>query len=295
MTVAAPARPRPRGRFWFTVHAWVGLKPYVVLSVILISGTLAVFAHEIDWLLQPEQRVEPRAERAPLGSLVAAVEGALGRDGMMLDGSISTSVTEPEQAAIALVVSREHGAQRLWVDPYTLEVKGRTAILSPGTILAQLHESLFILDVGGALVSLFALFVTTSLVTGILTYKRWCRGFLRRPRDRTPRLFAGDLHRLLGVGSIAFLAIVAVTSVFYLWDYVFDRMIGLPGRESHAEHAVLSEEQLARLRPEPPQRLPIDTLVAAVHERHPDFVVSLLSLPMNAAEPLCCSAPSARS
>ncbi|MDX5331144.1 MAG: PepSY domain-containing protein, partial [Caulobacteraceae bacterium] len=51
-----PARPASRkkaSRIWWEVHQWVGLKFSILLSFILLTGTLATLSHEIDWLLRP--------------------------------------------------------------------------------------------------------------------------------------------------------------------------------------------------------------------------------------------------
>src|SRR5688500_19048393 len=58
------------------IHNWLGLKLFLVLSVVLLSGTLAVFRYEIDWLLYPDLRVEPGPSLARLDDIVAAVERA---------------------------------------------------------------------------------------------------------------------------------------------------------------------------------------------------------------------------
>ncbi|HEV7233138.1 MAG TPA: PepSY domain-containing protein, partial [Sphingorhabdus sp.] len=57
----APA-PRPvarakRGRLWWHVHQWVGFKLSLLLGFICLTGTLAAFSSEIDWLLTPSLRV----------------------------------------------------------------------------------------------------------------------------------------------------------------------------------------------------------------------------------------------
>jgi uncharacterized iron-regulated membrane protein len=63
----AAARAGPatkKARFWWLVHQWVGLKFSILLSFILLTGTLAVFSHEMDWLLRPAMRVSPSSVAA---------------------------------------------------------------------------------------------------------------------------------------------------------------------------------------------------------------------------------------
>ena len=47
---------KSRDLFWYKTHSWLGLKLSLFLTFILITGTIAVFSLEIDWLLTPEMR-----------------------------------------------------------------------------------------------------------------------------------------------------------------------------------------------------------------------------------------------
>jgi len=124
----------------------------------------------------------------------------------------------------------------------------------------------------------------TSLVTGLVVYKRWWRGFLHRPRTRNARLLAGDLHRLLGVWSLVFLIAIGATSLVFAWDFIGVQMLGWPERPHLEEPAELTSERLARLGPAP-AALPLDDLVATVARVHPSRTVSGIVLPEHAAAP----------
>ncbi|MEZ0472722.1 PepSY domain-containing protein [Luteimonas salinilitoris] len=79
-TPASIDQRKPRGRrLWFDLHSWVGLKLCLFLGFVCFTGTLAVLAHEIDWLLYPEIRVAPGPERASWGAMLAAARSAIGR------------------------------------------------------------------------------------------------------------------------------------------------------------------------------------------------------------------------
>ena len=74
---AANAKSKGIGRrLWFDLHSWIGLKLCLFLGFICLTGTLAVFAHEIDWLLHAEMRVSPGPTRASWGQLVGAAQEA---------------------------------------------------------------------------------------------------------------------------------------------------------------------------------------------------------------------------
>lgn len=44
---------------WFNLHSWLGIKLAVFLCFVLVTGTLAVMSHEIDWLTNSAKRVTP--------------------------------------------------------------------------------------------------------------------------------------------------------------------------------------------------------------------------------------------
>ncbi len=59
-----------------------------------------------------------------------------------------------------------------------------------------------------------------SLVTGLIVYKKFWRGFFKRPRlKRNLRTLIGDLHRLGGVWSIWFVAVISLTSIYYFFEW----------------------------------------------------------------------------
>ncbi len=52
-------------RVWLDLHRWVGLKLSILLSFVLITGTLATVSHEIDWLLDAESGFISRTGHFP--------------------------------------------------------------------------------------------------------------------------------------------------------------------------------------------------------------------------------------
>ncbi|MFD1106430.1 PepSY-associated TM helix domain-containing protein [Sphingobium olei] len=204
-----------KGRsLWWVVHSWIGLKLSIFLTFILATGTLAVFAHEIDWLVTPAMRVSPRTEPvASWGALAYAVTRAAP------EARLQTlyAPIDPWFAAEAWVSHGKGAPERVYVDPWTAEVTGQHGWANVHRFLRQVHRHLMLpTKIGIPLVSSLALLLTVSLISGIVTYKKWWRGFFRAPRAGDTRRLTGDLHRLIGVWSLWFVALIALTGVWYL-------------------------------------------------------------------------------
>lgn len=204
-----------KGRsLWWVVHSWIGLKLSIFLTFILATGTFAVFAHEIDWLVTPAMRVSPRPE--PVASwgawAQAAAQAAPGARLQTLYAPIDPWFT------VEAWVSRGKGApERIYVDPWTAKVTGRHGWANVHRFLRQVHRHLMLpTKIGIPIVCSLALLLAISLISGVVTYKKWWRGFLRRPRGGDGRRLAGDLHRLMGLWSLWFVALIALTGIWYL-------------------------------------------------------------------------------
>lgn len=205
---------------WWRVHSWAGLKLSVLLTFILATGTLATLSNEIDWLLTP-------AMRAPFSEHQMVAWDAIYRTATIHAGEgrveILRSPLQPGFAAQAIIALPSGEAKRVWMDPEDGRFTGTTGWRNVQQVLRQLHRRLMLPNGPGYfLVSLFSLFLTVLLVTGVVSYKKFWRGFLKVPKYRSGQIrrFAGDLHRFAALWSIWFMTIIAVTGVLYLFGSV---------------------------------------------------------------------------
>jgi uncharacterized iron-regulated membrane protein len=201
---------------WWRVHSWIGLKLGIVLTFILATGTLATVSNEIDWLLTPAMHARSEAGRPiPWDGLLASAAGhARGGTVEML-----TAPVERGFAAQALVILPSGEARRLWFDPADGRFQGETGWRNVQQVLRQLHRRMTLPNGPGYfLVSLFSLLLAMSLVTGLVSYKRFWRGFFRVPRYRRGqvRKYVGDLHRFAALWTLWFVTIMAMTGMIYL-------------------------------------------------------------------------------
>lgn len=200
-------------RLWFDLHSWIGLKLCLFMAFVCLTGTLAVLAHEIDWLLHPAMRAMPADTRASWGTQLDAARRAYP------DWKISRlSAPEGSLFASQLTAKTAEGRSRfIWVDPYRGTVNGDTAWFNAHRFLRNTHRHLMMpTKIGVPIVSALGVALLLSLVTSLVIYRKWWKGFLSWPRPERPRRFWGDVHRLAGVWSLWFVLLIGLTGVWYL-------------------------------------------------------------------------------
>lgn len=220
---AAPASPagaagalaadRKRSAWW-RVHQWAGLQLSLFLTFVFVTGTLAVFSYELDWLARPAMWAAPTAveERAPWGDVARAAKDHAP------DASIAVIYAPLHPAAtFDVIMSDDRRTFHVYVHPRTGEVTGVGAWAGIQRFLRNTHRHLMLpVKWGVSLVGLSAVALAVSLVTSFWVYKKWWRGFFRWPRGRTARAFVGDLHRFAGLWSVWFVLLMIATGVWYV-------------------------------------------------------------------------------
>lgn len=186
----------------------------LLLFVICWSGTVAVFSHEIDWLLNPALRVEARTGAAPRWEeTLAAAERAV-------PGYRITHVKLPEQAGDAAELigrSAEGTMVRVYADPATARVTGTTSYFNVQRFFRSFHMNLFYNTGpwGYYVVCIFALPLLASAVTALFFYRRWWQRWWVLKWNRGPAVFWSDLHKTGGLWSLWFVLAMGVTGLWY--------------------------------------------------------------------------------
>jgi len=250
-------------RRWFDWHSWVGLTTGLLLFVICWSGSVAVFSEEIDWLLIPAKRVTPAGEMKSFGDWQESVARAYPH--LRID-SISAPQT-PNTSAEVLLETAEGRLLRTYVNPYTAEVTGQTSYFNVQRFFRSLHMSLF--DPGGKgigyyVVMSFSFALVASLTTSLLFYKRWWQRFFAWKTHPNRRAFWSDTHKLCGLWSLWFVALMAVTGLWYLIEFAG---VDFDYPEIEPTAGVASES------------LSTDALIARARQLAPELRVSQIYLP----------------
>ena len=247
----------------YELHAWLGFHLALIMSVVLLTGTIATISNEIDWLIYPEMRVSPDGSRVSWGDMENAVKTRAPDDRL----NAIVSGAGDHFAYRATLFPEDGGWYFLHINQWTGEVTGRTHPLTVQRFFRDLHRYLFMPSVFGLpIVASMAFVLLLSLYTGWRTVGRLTTAATRLRRDRGIRVFIGDLHKSSGVWAIWFMILMIVTGTWYLAEFVAPAF----GSRFEPARPVLSETRLSEL-DGTQERLPVDTLVAIARKQIPDW------------------------
>ena len=248
-------------RRWFDVHSWLGVFAGLLLFVICWSGTVAVFSHEIDWLLDARLRVDAPARVASWDRLARGVEA-------VHPDAERYSLHAPRHAgfaAHAVVDTPTQAMRRVYLHPATGAYLGETSYFNVQRFFRSLHMSMF--DFGSGrlwgywFVGAFSVLLLVSAIAPLLFYRRWWRGFFSLKTGRGARVFWSDAHKLVGVWTWPFVFLVALTGLWYLVEF-FDVDLGYPATPGFPEATAA------------PAQAPLDRLVAVAQARWPQLEIT---------------------
>lgn len=278
---------KSRSKIWFLVHSWLALPIWFFVLIVCVTGTLAVVSQEIVWLANPDVRAsKPSDDARPLSydQVVAAIKRAEPTT------RIETIVT-PDESHFALSVDVSYPDGRnvtVYVNPYTGVIQGVSPAFDFKAFTRALHGWWLVPFTNGYswgwyLVSLLGLPMLASLITGLVVYKKFWKGFLK-PTLRIrhgARIFWGDLHRLSGIWSIWFIAVISITGIWFLIRAILgDNQISI---SSEPIVPVIAREQVPNSADgNPPPMIGLDQAISTATSRIPGFDISFVSLPSNA-------------
>ncbi|SEB05660.1 PepSY-associated TM helix domain-containing protein [Marinobacterium iners] len=222
-------------RTWFRIHSFTGVITGLLLFIICWSGTFAVIAHELDWLVTPETRID--VPKAPLDweAMVRNVEDAYP------DATLRwlSAPLHPLSSAEVIIDLPEKKSVRVYADPASAELLGDYSYFNVQRFFRSFHRNLFLPGIGIYVVSAFAVSMLVSLVAALMFYKRWWRRFFRWPKLHS-RSFWSELHKTGGLWSLWFLVVIGITGLWYLveaarYDFI-DGKISYAGTAHYAIH-----------------------------------------------------------
>ena len=256
--------------FLLRQHTWVGLIMAMYFGLMFITGSLLVFRGELINLITPQPQVEAPADAKPL------TLGALHDKAMAAypDATIYF-INEPAKPGLGAQVDFRTPARGRIVaalHPYDGSVMAELPTGGIMQVVRDLHASLFIpKKVGFLLVSATSMILLFSVVSGLTSYRRFWRGFLRKPAADAPlRARWGGWHRLFGLWAAPFLLVVSLTGLYF-----FAKDLHLTGTAPPAPLTQARDD----IRPTGFSGVQIDQGALAVAAANPDFSLRGISLP----------------
>lgn len=277
---------KSKSRLWFLVHSWLALPIWFFVLIVCFTGMLAVVSQEIVWLANPDVRATKPSDDAERLSFQQVLDALHKAEPDMAVRSLS----QPDGSHFALnagVTLPDGTAPTLYVNPYTGAIQGKSPDFNFEAFTRALHGWWLVPFTNGYswgwyLVSILGLPMLASLVTGLVVYKKFWRGFFKPLRlGHGPRIFWGDVHRLAGVWSIWFIAVISITGTWFLIQaFLGDNHITI---SSEPVVPVIARQQVPQtLDGSPAPRIDLDEAARIATTSIPGLDISFIQLPATA-------------
>ncbi|MEM1411595.1 MAG: PepSY-associated TM helix domain-containing protein [Pseudomonadota bacterium] len=233
----------------WAIHSWVGLYAGVVIATLSLTGVTALFIPEIDRLINGDKfHVEPSGPLQPVAGVIEQLAEEHGPENLL----VVFPPTEPDDTWLLRFFQRDgiHVSQPdFFIDPYAAEVIAeRDYMRSLAHFLRQIHVRLFESQFGRQIVGIAGIALLLSTLTGFLIYGRFMKKQLFGAiRAGKPRVVLADWHKLIGVATLAFNLMIAITGAWLgLQVYLQPVLVGdRPGAYRATEKPLEAEADAA--------------------------------------------------
>ncbi|WDE07097.1 PepSY domain-containing protein [Thalassomonas viridans] len=260
---------------WHKWHSLAGIKFSILICFILVTGTFAVVSHEIDWLTNASQRVWPQVTNDKV-NWPAIYSSAIKIN--PIDPVISLHAPlDPWFAAQVLRRNAKGDRYRQFFHPVSGRYQGDGRWYNWQRFFRMSHRHLMLPTLYGiTLVCCLGLVMFVSMISGMVIYPKWWRGFFRKPRTGSCKAFWNDVHRLFGLWSSWLLLVVCLTGIWYLLE--------LWGLRAHVpqEHYQLSPQ--AEAEAVRPSAAAFTDIISRVPQYHTNLAIKRIRLPERPGE-----------
>lgn len=258
-----------RKRFW-QLHSWLGLIFGLGLLLIGVTGSLLVFREELEIVVHPDviRLDQPATNRLPFDRLLADANRQL--PGYEITGWVVRPDPEKRLADVLWVVP--HGSiewQFATLDPSSgqLVASPRESHDAITGWLLDLHYTFFADHVGMIITAVFATGLCLLGVTGVWLYRDFWKNFFTLRWGRSARIFFSDVHKMVGISSVAFNVLLGFTGAYWNFTHVIGEELQNLPEPGPMERRLYSDT------------LSIDAIVADAARRLPGYRANYISLP----------------
>ena len=201
-------------RILFQVHRWVGLIAGVYVVLISITGAALVFRIDLQRVSHPHLFT---AASGPLTDPVTIMESvARAYPDHRLSGVDAPTTSRPTYLAY---VTAAGAFKTVLVDPLTARVLGELPEHTAVRRLQDLHFDLLSGRTGRVVNGIGAIAIAVLGITGVVYW--WRRGWTWQ-RGQIVR----DLHRAIGIGSVALILMWAITGIYFAFPSTVRAIVG---------------------------------------------------------------------
>lgn len=263
---------RSKTRLIFKIHSYTGIITGIAMLLIGISGSILVFSRDLDrWIYRDIQEVRAEGARISLDSGYALMRSRFPEmTYLTYDG-----LPQRAEASFHFFMMKDGVQYKAFLNPYTGEVLHHGERYDYWMDWLLFFHYTFTIHVWGEFAAaVLSVTLLISIVTGVIVYRKYVikvLSFNVPLRLKNWRTTSSGLHRIVGVWSLVFHVIIAITAIWML-RHTFTI--------SHfRDNAVGIEERF------PVINFSIDSTLTAIATRYPDFHAEFLTLPETEGAP----------
>lgn len=222
-----------------SIHGWSGLSLGMLLYTLVLTGAIAVFAHEIGvWSVGGAENRNGLTQRVDsiIRSLAQAVDAKY-RDDVgaytTLDGSLSvffhTHEKKPDgdigDKGVRFIVEPESGKVLSRSEGWSEDIFGQDQQRALQRFLVDLHVQLYVPSPWGLILTgILGLAMMVAATSGLIMHRHFLKDIFVAPRPGNLLLYARDRHILAGSWGLPFAFLLAFTGSFLSFAF----SIGMP-------------------------------------------------------------------
>ena len=264
---------------WFNLHSWAGLFVGVLLFVTCVSGTLATLSHELEYLTGAKYR----ALSSSSSTNYLALENTLNKH---YPQAQILYIQRHKQDYLATEAALKVGDsfRFVYLDAATGTLLGGGEWARISRFLRNWHMNLSMGWTGKLIVTSLSVLLVILLVSSFYVYRRWWQGFMKKPAALSldKRSSWSDWHKLLGLWSLWFIAVMAITGIWYLVEH------GL--QTAKVPHTVSAPPAVSEFKKQSPRKdvSPISLAAAyeAAQQAFPSLDIRYIRYPNKADKPI---------
>lgn len=196
----------------FNFHSWLGIQLSFIFLIVCLSGTLAVFSHEFDWLFNKSARFHGNPEvQFSRNEILKSIKK------IYPDSWVTywANPNEPYLNDIVYLTDGQH-TKYLFVNPSTGKIEGESNI-TVQRFLRDFHYYLFypVEQIGNYIVLGFGFIFFLIVLSSLIFYKKWYQHFFSLRKLKKIKDIYRYIHRGFGVWCLPLSIILILTGIWY--------------------------------------------------------------------------------